>query len=140
MHGYYNTCSSANSQMRVADVVPVTRTFTRSPTRWVPRGKTAVLFCEVRPTNWSVLRFDTPSTSTSNSRPMSRRFDSADSSFCSAIMRLRRSILTSSGTLSGIVRAARVPGRSEYLNMNAASNPTSRISESVSRKSSSVSS
>ena len=55
-------------------------------------------------------------------------------------MRLRRSILTSSGMLSGIVREARVPGRSEYLNMNDESKPTSRMSDSVSSKSSSLSS
>ena len=33
------------------------------------------------------------------------------------IIRLRRSIFTSSLMLSGIVRAASVPGRSEYLNI-----------------------
>ncbi len=70
---------------------------------------------------------------------MSRRFDSSESLPCNSIMRLRRSILTFSGTLSGIVLEARVPGRSEYLNMNELSKPTSRISDKVCSKSSSVS-
>ena len=41
--------------------------------------------------------------------------------------------------LSGMVRAARVPGRSEYLNIKEESKPTSRISSSVCSKSSSLS-
>ena len=58
---------------------------------------------------------------------------------CRAIIRLRRSIFTSSLMLSGIVRAASVPGRSEYLNIKEESKPTSRISSRVCSKSSSLS-
>ena len=82
-----------------------------------PRGKTHVLFCIVRPTICSVDRFDTPSTSTSNILPMSFWLLWADSLFCSSIILFSRSIFTFSGTLSGMVREASVPGRSEYLNM-----------------------
>ncbi len=50
-----------------------------------------------------------------------------------------RADFTASGTSSGIWRWAKVPGRSEYLNMKALSYPTSRISESVASCSSAVS-
>ena len=75
------------------------------------------LFCDVRPDSCASLRLERPSTSTSNSRPTSRRFDASDSSFCKAMISDRRRVFTSSGTSSGRCFEANVPGRSEYLNM-----------------------
>ena len=51
----------------------------------------------------------------------------------------RRRVFTSGGTSSSNLRAARVPGLSEYWNMNAASKPTSSKRLSVSLWSSSLS-
>lgn len=117
----------------------MTRTRTKSPGRCPEAGKTATLFWDVLPKSSLALRLDVPSINTSNSLPMSLRLLSRESSFCNAIIRLRRSIFTSSGMLSGISRLASVPGRSEYLNMNAESKPASRISDNVCWKSSSLS-
>ena len=62
--------------------------------------------------------------------PMQRWLDSADRRFCKAIISFRRRTFTSSGTLSSRCLEAYVPGRSEYLNMKAASYPHSSIRES----------
>ena len=70
---------------------------------------------------------------------MQRWLDSADRRFCKAIISFRRRTFTSSGTLSSRCLEAYVPGRSEYLNMKAASYPHSSIRESERAWSSSVS-
>ena len=59
---------------------------------------------------------------------------------CSAITSASRRCLTSAGTVSGILRAAYVPSRSEYANVNAPSKRSSSCARSVARNSSSVSS
>lgn len=55
---------------------------------------------DVRPNSRSSLRFETPSISTSNVRPTSRRLLCSDSSFCRPMISVSRAVFTSSGTSS----------------------------------------
>ena len=89
-----------SSPFSVAELASVIRTFTKSPTRCVPRSNTTTRFCSVRPNSWSRERLETPSTRTSYVFPIQRWLDSADRRFCKAIISLRRRTFTSSGTLS----------------------------------------
>ena len=50
---------------------------------------------------------------------------------CSAITSASRRCFTSAGTVSGILRAAYVPSRSEYANVNALSKRSSSCARSV---------
>ena len=77
--------------------------------------------------------------STSYVWPMQFLLLFAEHSCCRAMISLRRRTFSLSSMSSFIWRLANVPGRSEYLNMNAASYEQWRISESVCWWSSSVS-
>ena len=74
--------------LKVAAEASKTCTWTTSPIFWLERGKTTVLYCSVRPYISSRLRLEKPSTSTSTVFPISRRLDSSESWFCSAIISL----------------------------------------------------
>ena len=77
---------STISPRKVAAVASKTRTCTSSPICLPARGKTTVLYWEVRPNISSWLRLEKPSTSTSTVLPISRRLLASDNSFCRAII------------------------------------------------------
>ena len=65
---FYDEIFSPN---KVAEEASVIFTKTRSPTLFSERGKTTILFCDVRPQNCSFERLEVPSIKTSNVFPIS---------------------------------------------------------------------
>src|SRR5277367_4765281 len=120
-------------------VAESTRTSTVSPAP-IPAApaKIAVLNCGVLPASIPPPRRAGPSTRTGNSSPTIARLRASDDSSWIAISSISLRPFSSSLTESPS-RKARVCSRTEYLNMNAASYPTSRMMAVVAAKSDSSS-
>src|SRR6266513_2649467 len=127
----------SGTSVKVEPVVPVKRTSWYPPIQVSGPGMSATLLVRVRPCRRSP-RLAHPSTSTSCVLPTRATFLRRAMPRTAATRPSRRSPATASGTGS-LSRVAGVASRGEYLKVYASSNPTSSTSDSVSRKSSSVS-